>query len=81
MKIGVALPLMDIGGQPVTVRAFAEVDGSDHLVAPGNGLGLSVATCRTGASATRRTTCFTSVRAARFPRRLHPRESGSRPRG
>ena len=38
MKLGVALPLSDIGGDPATVRLFAqaaEAAGYDHLHFPG----------------------------------------------
>jgi probable F420-dependent oxidoreductase len=46
MKIGVTLPLSDIGGDPATVRAFAqaaEAAGYDHLSAPDHVLGVNVA--------------------------------------
>jgi hypothetical protein len=42
MKLGVALPLSDIGGDPATVRLFAqaaEAAGYDHLAAPDHVLG------------------------------------------
>ena len=46
MKLGVALPLIDIGGEPATVRTFAqaaEEAGYDHLAAPDHVLGVNVA--------------------------------------
>ena len=46
MKLGVALPLSDIGGDPATVRVFAqaaEAAGYDHLAAPDHVLGVNVA--------------------------------------
>ena len=46
MKLGVALPLIDIGGEPATVRTFAEAAeeaGYDHLAAPDHVLGVNVA--------------------------------------
>jgi len=46
MKLGVALPLSDIGGDPATVRLFAqaaEAAGYDHLAAPDHVLGVDVA--------------------------------------
>jgi len=46
MKIGVTLPLSDIGGDPATVRTFAqaaEAAGYDHLSAPDHVLGVNVA--------------------------------------
>jgi probable F420-dependent oxidoreductase len=46
MKLGIALPLIDIGGEPATVRAFAEAAeeaGYDHLAAPDHVLGVNVA--------------------------------------
>jgi alkanesulfonate monooxygenase SsuD/methylene tetrahydromethanopterin reductase-like flavin-dependent oxidoreductase (luciferase family) len=42
MKLGVALPLSDISGDPATVRLFAqaaEAAGYDHLGAPDHVLG------------------------------------------
>ena len=47
MKLGIALPLIDIGGDPATVRDFAqaaEALGYDHLGAPDHVLGVNVAT-------------------------------------
>jgi hypothetical protein len=44
MKLGVALPLSDIGGDPATVRLFAqaaEAAGYDHLAAPDHVLGVN----------------------------------------
>ena len=46
MKLGVALPLSDIGGDPATVRLFAqaaEAAGYDHLAAPDHVLGVNAA--------------------------------------
>src|SRR5271167_2944086 len=46
MKLGVGLPLSDIGGEPTTVRLFAqaaEAAGYDHLAAPDHVLGVNVA--------------------------------------
>jgi len=46
MKLGIALPLIDIGGEPATVRAFAqaaEEAGYDHLAAPDHVLGANIA--------------------------------------
>jgi probable F420-dependent oxidoreductase len=46
MKLGVSLPLSDIGGDPATVRLFAqaaEAAGYDHLAAPDHVLGVNVA--------------------------------------
>jgi len=46
MKIGVALPLIDIGGDPETVREFAQTAedlGYDHLCATDHVLGVNVA--------------------------------------
>ncbi len=46
MKLGVALPLSDIGGDPATVRLFAqaaEAAGYDHLGAPDHVLGVNAA--------------------------------------
>jgi probable F420-dependent oxidoreductase len=46
MKLGVNLPLIDIGGDPSTVREFAqaaEAAGYDHLAAPDHVLGVNVA--------------------------------------
>src|SRR5208282_2828291 len=45
MKLGVALPLSNIGGDPATVRLFAqaaEAGGYDHLAAPDHVLGINV---------------------------------------
>jgi probable F420-dependent oxidoreductase len=46
MKLGITLPLIDIGGDPATVRDFAqaaEALGYDHLGAPDHVLGVNVA--------------------------------------
>ncbi len=46
MQIGITLPLIDIGGDPVTVRDFAQAAeglGYDHLGAPDHVLGANVA--------------------------------------
>ena len=46
MKLGVTLPLSDIGGDPATVRLFAqaaEAAGYDHLAAPDHVLGVNAA--------------------------------------
>ena len=46
MKLGVTLPLSDIGGDPATVRVFAqavEAAGYDHLAAPDHVLGVNAA--------------------------------------
>src|SRR5438128_6469794 len=46
MKLGVALPLVDIGGDPAVVRDFAqaaEALGYDHLMTPDHVLGVNVA--------------------------------------
>ncbi|MBS0242506.1 MAG: LLM class F420-dependent oxidoreductase [Proteobacteria bacterium] len=46
MHIGVTLPLVDIGGDPVTVRDFAQAAeglGYDHLGAPDHVLGVNAA--------------------------------------
>jgi probable F420-dependent oxidoreductase len=46
MKLGVTLPLSDIGGDPATVRLFAqaaEAAGYDYLSAPDHVLGVNVA--------------------------------------
>jgi len=46
IKLGITLPLIDIGGEPATVRAFAEAaeaEGYDHLAAPDHVLGVNVA--------------------------------------
>ena len=46
MKLGVTLPLTDIGGDPATVRLFAqaaEAAGYDHLSAPDHVLGVNIA--------------------------------------
>jgi len=45
MKLDVTLPLSDIGGDPTTVRVFAqpaEAAGYDHLGAPDHVLGVNV---------------------------------------
>lgn len=47
MKIGVTLPLIDVQGDPTTVRDFAQVAeglGYDHLGVPDHVLGVNVAT-------------------------------------
>jgi probable F420-dependent oxidoreductase len=47
MKLGVTLPLIDIQGDPATVRDFAQTAeglGYDHLGAPDHVLGVNVAT-------------------------------------
>ena len=62
MKLGIALPLIDIGGDPATVRDFAqaaEALGYDHLGAPDHVLGVNVATAPTGVSAIRLRIFFT----------------------
>lgn len=46
MKLGVTLPLIDIGGDPAVVREFAHMAeglGYDHLAAPDHVLGVNVA--------------------------------------
>src|SRR5262245_59999605 len=46
MKLGIALPLIDTGGDPAVVRDFgqaAEALGYDHLAAPDHVLGVNVA--------------------------------------
>jgi probable F420-dependent oxidoreductase len=46
MKLGVTLPLSDVGGDPATVRLFAqaaEAAGYDYLAAPDHVLGVNVA--------------------------------------
>ena len=46
MKLGIALPLIDTGGDPSTVRDFAQAAeglGYDHLAAPDHVLGVNVA--------------------------------------
>ncbi len=46
MQLGIALPLTDIGGEPDTVRTFAqaaEAAGYHHLAAPDHVLGVNVA--------------------------------------
>jgi probable F420-dependent oxidoreductase len=46
MQLGIALPLIDIGGDPVTVRDFAQAAeglGYHHLGAPDHVLGVNVA--------------------------------------
>lgn len=46
IKLGVALPLIDIGGEPANVRTFAEAAeeaGYDHLAAPDHVLGVNAA--------------------------------------
>jgi probable F420-dependent oxidoreductase len=46
MKLGVTLPLIDIGGDPATVRDFAQAAedlGYDHLGAPDHVIGANVA--------------------------------------
>src|ERR1700677_2952475 len=46
MKLGLTLPLSDIGGDPATVRLFAqaaEAAGYDYLSAPDHVLGVNVA--------------------------------------
>src|SRR5215468_5416190 len=46
MKLGITLPLIDIQGDPATVREFAqaaEATGYDHLGAPDHVLGVNVA--------------------------------------
>jgi probable F420-dependent oxidoreductase len=46
MKLGITLPLIDIGGDPVTVREFAqaaETHGYDHLGAADHVLGANIA--------------------------------------
>ena len=45
-KLGVTLPLTDIGGDPATVLLFAlaaEAAGYDHLAAPDHVFGLNTA--------------------------------------
>ena len=51
MKLGISLPLIDIQGDPATVRDFAqaaEALGYDHLGAPDHVLGVNMATVRLG---------------------------------
>jgi len=46
MKLGISLPLIDVGGDPATVRDFAQAAeglGYDHLGAPDHVLGVNVA--------------------------------------
>ena len=46
MKIGITLPLIDIGGEPATVRGFAQAAeglGYQHLGAPDHVLGANIA--------------------------------------
>ena len=46
MKIGITLPLVDIGGEPATVRDFAQAAeglGYQHLGAPDHVLGVNIA--------------------------------------
>jgi probable F420-dependent oxidoreductase len=46
MELGITLPLIDIGGDPATIRIFAqaaEAAGYDHLAAPDHVLGVNVA--------------------------------------
>ena len=46
MKIGITLPLVDIGGEPSVVRDFAQTAeglGYDHLAAPDHVLGANAA--------------------------------------
>jgi probable F420-dependent oxidoreductase len=46
MKLGISLPLIDIGGDPATLRDFAQAAeglGYDHLGAPDHVLGVNVA--------------------------------------
>ena len=46
MKLGFALPLIDVGGDPKTVREMAQTAeglGYDHLVAPDHVLGVNIA--------------------------------------
>ena len=46
MKIGITLPLVDIGGEPATVRDFAQAAeglGYQHLGAPDHVLGANIA--------------------------------------
>src|SRR5215467_14458290 len=46
MKLGITLPLTDIGGDPLTVREFAqaaEALGYHHLAAPDHVLGVNIA--------------------------------------
>ena len=46
MRLGITLPLIDIKGDPVTVRDFAQAAeglGYHHLAAPDHVLGVNVA--------------------------------------
>jgi hypothetical protein len=64
MKLGVALPLSDIGGDPATVRLFAqaaEAAGYDHLAAPDHVLGVNVASRPIGVRETPRPTSSTTL--------------------
>ena len=76
MKLGVALPIVDIGGEPATLREFAQVAeeiGYQGIAAPDHVLGVQ---CREPArldSGPRTIDRLVSrpVRAVRFPRRMH----------
>ncbi len=62
MKLGMLLPLGDIGGDPGTVKDFAqaaEALGYDDLAAPDHVLGVNAETRPDWARATRRATCST----------------------
>ena len=74
MKLGVALPLSDIGGEPATVRLFAqaaEVAGYDHLAAPDHVLGSMSRADLIGARKTPRRSLPRPFRPVRVSQQLH----------
>jgi hypothetical protein len=91
MKLGVTLPLSDIGGGPAMVRLFAnaaEAAGYDHLAAPTMFLGVNVASSRGWGRETPRpifstilSSCSGSRRTTRFGfsnTRAHPAPAANR---
>ena len=82
MKLGVALPIVDIGGEPARPRFVqaAEAIGYQGIAAPDHVLGANVAS-RPGWTQGRgrsNRSLPRSVRAVRLSRRLHARSRISR---
>ena len=74
MRLGITLPLIDIKGDPATVRDFAQAAeglGYHHLGAPDHVLGVNVASRPDWGAAIPPRTSSTILRAVRLPQRLH----------
>ena len=85
MKLGVALPIVDIGGEPAALREFAqaaEAIGYHGIAAPDHVLGVNVASRPEWTQGPRPIDRLLSrpVRAVRLPRRMHAASPISRPR-